>query len=172
MNILSTTSSALVIRQAIVDDIPSIQAIAQQTWPVTYQHIISAEQITYMLNWMYTEEALAEQMFNGNPFFLAEREGQALGFTSFGSRGNGVFRLNKLYVLPTAQTTGAGKLLLQTVVNKVIEANGMELQLQVNRLNKAVGFYQKMGFNIIESFDFDIGNGFFMEDHLMSLVLN
>ncbi len=172
MSNLSTSKIALVVRQAIVDDIPTIQAIARETWPITYANIISSEQIEYMLNWMYSDEALSEQMFSGNPFFLAEKDGDALGFTSFGSRSNGIYRLNKLYVLPTAQATGAGKLLLQTVVNKVIEANGKELQLQVNRHNKAVGFYQKMGFDIIESFDFDIGNGFFMEDHLMSLVLN
>jgi diamine N-acetyltransferase len=41
------------------------------------------------------------------------------------------------------------------------------LQLQVNRRNKAKSFYEKLGFIIIKEFDFDIGNGYVMDDYLM-----
>ena len=46
-----------------------------------------------------------------------------------------------------------------------------ELQLQVNRNNSAKDFYLKFGFTILYEADFEIGNGYFMNDYVMSLVL-
>jgi ribosomal protein S18 acetylase RimI-like enzyme len=45
------------------------------------------------------------------------------------------------------------------------------LQLQVNKHNKALYFYQKLGFRVIEEVVFDIGHGYIMDDYLMELVL-
>jgi ribosomal protein S18 acetylase RimI-like enzyme len=45
------------------------------------------------------------------------------------------------------------------------------LTLQVNRFNKAVSFYRNLGFKIIDEQDFDIGNGYFMNDYVMQLDL-
>jgi ribosomal protein S18 acetylase RimI-like enzyme len=39
--------------------------------------------------------------------------------------------------------------------------------LNVNRNNKALGFYQKFGFVILREEDIDIGNGYFMNDYIM-----
>jgi diamine N-acetyltransferase len=60
-------------------------------------------------------------------------------------------------------------------LNAVIEfagaKKGKRLQLQVNRHNDAKNFYTKQGFVIIKEADTDIGNGFFMNDYIMELVL-
>ena len=40
-----------------------------------------------------------------------------------------------------------------------------------NRNNKAVGFYQQMGFTIRETADIEIGNGFYMNDYIMQIAL-
>jgi hypothetical protein len=37
----------------------------------------------------------------------------------------------------------------------------------VNRYNKARAFYEKLGFVVIDEKDFDIGNGYFMNDYVM-----
>jgi ribosomal protein S18 acetylase RimI-like enzyme len=41
----------------------------------------------------------------------------------------------------------------------------------VNRENKAIGFYNKLGFTIIAEEDIPIGNGFFMNDYVMQISL-
>jgi ribosomal protein S18 acetylase RimI-like enzyme len=51
------------------------------------------------------------------------------------------------------------------------EAGLSDVYLQVNRNNPAVHFYQKQGMEIVETADFDIGNGFFMNDFIMSKKL-
>jgi ribosomal protein S18 acetylase RimI-like enzyme len=46
------------------------------------------------------------------------------------------------------------------------------MTLQVNRNNKAVEFYKKFGFEIIDEQDFDIGNGYYMNDFIMRFKIN
>ena len=45
------------------------------------------------------------------------------------------------------------------------------VELNVNRQNKATGFYKRMGFSIARSGDFPIGNGFFMNDYIMAVQI-
>ena len=57
-------------------------------------------------------------------------------------------------------------------ISKEVQQQGaLVLQLQVNRNNKAKSFYEKIGFKVIEEADFDIGNGFFMNDYVMGKKL-
>ena len=49
--------------------------------------------------------------------------------------------------------------------------NAKALQLQVNRYNKARNFYENLGFTVLYKADFDIGNGYFMNDYVMELSL-
>jgi len=161
----------LEIRTAIFSDLSIIQDLANEIWPETYDKILSKRQLTYMLELMYSNEALEKQMFLGNTFLIAELNNEPVGFAAFKDKENGVFKLDKLYVLPTMQNKGTGKLLLAEVVRRVLEVGGKEIQLQVNRKNNAVGFYSKMGFEIIRQEDFNIGNGYFMKDYIMSLRL-
>jgi ribosomal protein S18 acetylase RimI-like enzyme len=47
------------------------------------------------------------------------------------------------------------------------ENNVKHITLQVNRNNKAVVFYQKLGYYVVDEQDFDIGNGYFMNDFVL-----
>lgn len=164
-------NTTLTIRKAIETDIPDIRKIAYDTWPTAYGTLLSKEQLDYMLEWMYSENALLKQMNKGHQFFMAELNKHAFGFASVSAEGNGIFKLNKLYIIPDTQKTGAGKALLQEVINYAKQNSGEKLILQVKRDNNAKGFYEKHGFIIIEEIDLDIGNGYFMNDYIMELAL-
>lgn len=165
------------IRIATLDDIPAIQEIAYQTWPSTYGGIISEEQIRYMLDLMYSTESLVQQMSKGHQFFLMEQDKNQVadtaisGFASVSDEGNGIFKLNKLYVLPTAHKTGTGKALLNSVKAYATQNGGKELILQVNKQNPAIAFYKSQGFIIKSENIFELDHGFVMDDYEMSLPL-
>jgi ribosomal protein S18 acetylase RimI-like enzyme len=162
----------MIIKCATFSDIPTIQYIAQNTWPATYGHIISSAQMDYMMKMMYSTASLTRQMQTEHVFYLAEiAEDNTQGFASVSDEGKGIFKLNKLYVIPCAQKTGAGKALLQAVINHVRTAGGKQLQLQVNRHNNAKGFYEKTGFTVLEEKDIHIGDGFYMNDYIMELKI-
>jgi N-acetylglutamate synthase-like GNAT family acetyltransferase len=164
-------NTALLIRKATPADIPAIRQIAFDTWPSTYGSILSQEQIDYMLSWMYSFETLQKQMQEGHQFYIAELSNTTLGFAGMSRESNTKFKLHKLYVVPTTQKTGAGKALLQQVIEFARDNGGTQLILQVNRHNNAKVFYEKQGFTVLEEVKLDIGNGFFMDDYIMQYNL-
>jgi ribosomal protein S18 acetylase RimI-like enzyme len=161
----------ILIRAATVNDIVAIQQIAYTTWPVAYGAILTSEQLEYMLAKSYSKESLTEQINTGHSFLLAIEKGIPVGFAAFNLSAPQKYKLQKLYVLPTVHKNGAGKLLLDAVIERIKEKGAHILQLNVNRNNKAIGFYQKMGFGIIEQVDIPIGNGYFMNDYVMEKQL-
>jgi diamine N-acetyltransferase len=164
----------VILREASVIDVPVIRDIAYKTWPVAYGPILSPAQLHYMLELMYSEEALHDQLVvRGHRFTLAMLESVAQGFAGFETAYNGlrVTRLHKLYVLPSAQGTGAGKHLIAHVIERAKEHGDAAVELNVNRFNPARGFYERHGFRIIRDEVIDIGHGFVMDDHVMRLDL-
>ena len=165
--------SEIIITRAGLSDRAFIRSVSERTWPSTYGHIISQEQIDFMLDWMYSDAALEKQMNTGCEFYIASKKNDhgdidAIGFCSV-SPEEGAHKLNKLYVLPAAQGTGAGKALLKKAIDVAKAAGSTSLFLQVNKQNTAYTFYLKKGFIKELEFKFDIGNGFYMDDYVMRL---
>lgn len=164
----------MIIVRAQLNDIPSIQAIAKQTWPKTFEAILSPVQIEYMLSWMYSTEALSIAIESENQsFWLFQQDGNSLGFAGIEHLYNkaAATKLHKIYVLPSAQGLQVGKQLLNHVIAESKKAGSTNLLLNVNRFNNAVGFYERFGFSITAEENIDIGNGFLMEDYVMVLSL-
>jgi ribosomal protein S18 acetylase RimI-like enzyme len=150
----------MIISKVNSNDLVQIQSMAQVIWNHHYPEIIGQDQVDYMLNRMYDLESLKQQLEQGHVFFNAEN----LGFISVQSMEDGWF-LNKLYVMPNLQRSGVGRALLDFVIN---EFDIITLRLQVNRQNyKAINFYFKYGFIIEKVADFDIGDGYQMNDFIM-----
>jgi GNAT superfamily N-acetyltransferase len=174
------------ITPAGLTDRAFIRSVSERTWPSTYGHIISQEQIDFMLDWMYSDDSLEKQMHTGCEFYIAiikndNGDWEAVGFCSVSPEdeennstekleGLRAHKLNKLYVLPAAQGTGAGKALLNKTIEVAKAAGSSSLFLQVNKQNNAYTFYLKHGFIKEAEFKFDIGNGFFMDDYVMRLT--
>lgn len=161
-----------VIRKATVEDIPIIRQLTFEIWPTTYNHIISQQQIDYMLEMMYSPASLQKQMQEQQcTFIIAEENNTPVAFASYNQTTAQTWKLNKIYILPSQQGKGTGKFILNYIIEEIKKQNAKALQLQVNRNNNAKYFYEKLGFKIIETADFDIGNGYFMNDYVMCLYL-
>lgn len=157
------------IVKATTEDLPTIAEIARKTWPVAYGEILSQAQLEYMLNAFYSKESLQANIDNGHEFILAIENDIVLGFASFEHQyqHKAKTKIHKIYMLPESQGKGLGKLLIAIIEKTAIDNGSNNLLLNVNRFNKALGFYQKMGFNIIEEINIEIGLGYLMEDYIM-----
>ena len=162
------------LRLLAKEELILIQKIAHQTWPSTFAGLLSEAQIAYMLNWMYDLKMLESQVEKGHNFFVAEEQGDAIGFAGFelnhleGPKA----KLHKLYLLPSSQGKGVGKSLLLEVAKRAREAEQKSLVLNVNKYNKkAIDFYLAMGFVTIRQEVNDIGSGYVMDDDVMELSL-
>ncbi|SEQ83251.1 GNAT family N-acetyltransferase [Pedobacter rhizosphaerae] len=162
----------ITLRKAKEEDIELIQAIAEATWPSTYLDIIGQQQIDYMLEKMYNRGELLRQLMEGHIFLIAEEDEEQYGFAGYSiiDHENRIYKLHKLYVLPSAHGKGAGKILINEVFNQIKDAGATALQLNVNKHNKAKDFYLKAGFNIKESVALDIGGGYIMDDYVMEYL--
>lgn len=178
--IVSSPEAEMTIRRASPEDIPQIQSLADVTFRDTYRDILSPEQMDYMMDWMYSESSLERQMRqDGHVYFIAESDGLPCGYVSVQPRGlqeDGVFlfELQKIYVLPAFQGRGMGQRMYDHVCSFVRRAaNGWpcRIELHVNRNNPAVGFYRKLGLDILREGDFPIGHGFFMNDYIMGAAI-
>ena len=157
----------LSIQIASVDDIPLIRELTYKIWPQTYTSIISPQQIDYMLEMMYSEASLQKQIEDDCQFILAYDEKEPVGFASYQKIESAIYKLHKIYILSSQQGKGTGKFVIEHIITEIKEQGASALQLQVNRHNNAKKFYKKLGFIIIEEADFDIGNGYFMNDYVM-----
>lgn len=157
------------IRKASPEDYTVIRNLADRTWHHTYLPILSQEQVDYMLELMYSNEAYTEQVsVKGHHFLLASEDDVFLGFASYELNYlSETTKIHKLYVLPEAQGKGAGQKLLAIIENEAAKNNNDTIILNVNRYNKAMNFYQKAGFEKIGEEDINIGNGYLMEDFIM-----
>lgn len=166
------------LRPASPAEYPTIELIAHATWPSAYGGILSPEQIDYMLAMMYTSEAITSQVASGQSFYVLETmdmkllEKQIVGYVSQElDYQPGTTKIHKLYALPGVQGRGYGRIMVDHVTAFARAAGQQKLRLDVNYKNRAIGFYEKLGFGKIERFNADIGNGYMMEDWVMELSL-
>lgn len=147
-------------------DIAVIQQLANKIWWAHYPNIIGDDQVTYMLNRFYSENALMEQMQLGQQFYLIQSESDFLGFVAITAVSPSEYFINKFYVDIEQHRQGIGSKVFEALL--AMYSDAQVIKLQVNRMNyKPINFYFKMGFIIERVADFDIGDGYFMNDFVM-----
>ena len=157
------------IKTADKTDVPLIQQLAYSIWTVVYKDILSKAKIEYMLSTMHSIPALTKLMDDDHQFIIPYEDGIAKGYACYKIHP-GKVRIEKLYVLPDQHKKGIGNLMVEHIINKV---KGIvdTVELNVYRENKAVGFYKRMGFEIVKEVDIPIGEGYFMNDYVMQKIL-
>ena len=164
----------LLLAEAAIQDFKTIREIAYKSWPNTYGSILSKEQIDYMLDLFYSEKTLLENLNEkGHPFLLVNEGEVCLGFASYEHNylNQNCTRLHKIYLLPEAQGKGAGKLLIEAVENLAKENQSVVVSLNVNKFNKAISFYKKIGFQVVSDEEILLDHGYKMEDYKMEKKL-
>jgi GNAT superfamily N-acetyltransferase len=159
----------LQIKQATTADVPIIRQLAHEIWLPTYTPILGAEQVAYMLQEIYSADIITTQIKTGSQTYLLLLEDELpVAFAAYSSREENeeVYKLHKLYCHPATQGKGYGKVMVNTIIEKVLAAGKHTLELNVNRHNKAKIFYKKMGFTIAYEEDIPIGP-YWMNDYVM-----
>jgi ribosomal protein S18 acetylase RimI-like enzyme len=161
------------IREALPNELNIIRDIAYKTWPVAYGPILSNMQLDYMLEQMYSIEALNKNLDEGHHFLIAKEHNVPLGFASYILHypTKGTVRIPKIYVLPETQGKGIGRLLIDEIQIQALKHGAEKISLNVNRFNNAKHFYEKLGFEVTAEEDIEIGNGYLMEDYIMEKQL-
>lgn len=147
-------------------DLTTISKLAKIIWNDHYVSIIGQQQVDYMLDKMYNHESLVEQLnVKKHLFYLIKNNDEAIGFISVSSENTINYFLHKFYIDQQKANAGIGTKALNFLI-KTIEPKS--LTLTVNRQNyKSINFYFKNHFKIDRVEDFDIGDGYEMNDFVM-----
>ena len=154
------------------DDFKEIEKLGSVIWIEHYTPIIGAEQVKYMLHKFQSVAAIENQILEGFEYYTLYIKEHAVGYMSFVKKKDSLF-LSKFYISKKERGKGIGKFALEFVVEKARVLEVSKIGLTVNKYNyNAIKTYEKMGFETIDSIITTIGNGFVMDDFVMSKTIN
>ena len=140
------------IRKATIDDRSLIHDLASRIWENTYGKILSKEQLDYMFDMMYAPDNILKQMEElHHQYFIILADDMPAGYLSIEKTGENTYNFQGINYL------------------KEVHTGPFTIELYVNRYNPAIGFYRHMGLREIGTRDHHIGNGYFMNDYIMSM---
>ena len=163
-------NNKVILRPVQKEEYAEVRALAETIWPVCYKDILSVEQIDYMMDMMYSESVISQEISEGVHYSFVEVEGVIAGYLAWGPWHSveGTAKLHKLYLLSEKQGRGIGSCAIELVKEAVRSAGCSRLRLNVNRQNAhAIKCYTSNGFTMVQLENNDIGNGFFMTDYVM-----
>lgn len=161
----------MTIKKAAASDAEVIADLAKTIWTEHYTPIIGAPQVAYMLQKYQSADVIARQIQASEyVYFIAFAAEKAAGYCAvhWEEDKESIF-LSKLYVADCHRNKGLARALLQAAV---LEYPAYEsVYLTVNKSNHgSIAAYYALGFRISGSTVNDIGNGFVMDDYIMTLV--
>jgi ribosomal protein S18 acetylase RimI-like enzyme len=165
----------------VKDDIgiTGVCSLAETIWYEFFPSIISLDQIEYMLKKFLSREAIEKDIKNGYRYFLCKDGREYIGFISVQpkqewnsiSAARRLF-LSKLYLVQEYRGVHLCSRLMKKIRQLAEESRCTEIYLTVNKYNShAIDVYYHYGFRNEKSVETDIGNGFIMDDYVMSCSL-
>lgn len=151
-------------------DLALIEKYSPEIWKATYSEILSEDQIEFMLNLSYSLDSLIDQKSSGCVFFGFFSGQKFIGFTSLFPKTEDILRIEKIYLMPENQGKGVGRYSINFIKDFAGKKGFKILELNVNRNNKALNFYQKQGFKIIQEIDIPL-NKYILNDYVMQLSI-
>ena len=144
--------------------------VANRAWHAHYPGIITVEQIDYMLQLCYNPTVITHEIRDQGIIWLTIMdETTMIGFLSVGPYDTSTVKLHKLYLLPEYHGKGIGSLALARAEQVALDMEARRIVLNVNKQNhKAIRAYEHSGWRITAELVNDIGNGFKMDDFVMS----
>lgn len=140
-----------VIRPAVFDDAHAIARAHVRTWQTTYGYVLPPE----FLNSLSVErrtETWQHYLQNAHPqnyLYVAEVEGQVVGFVSFGVKREAYpdydCELYAIYLLAEHQGQGIGRALVCAAADRLIAEGFSKMYVWVLERNPAIRFYEAVG---------------------------
>ena len=146
----------LLSRPAKTSDVRSIAALGRATFVETFGALFADHEMdlaSYLAATFSPAKIASSMAQSGNRFWIARQDSKPIGYAKLKLEsahpavpGQRAAQLQKIYVLRAHLGTGAGKLLLDAVLECAHDAHCDRLWLTVLETNEqAIGFYQRAG---------------------------
>jgi len=151
-----------------LEEIKELALMAKEIWNQHYTPVIGKEQVDYMIDLLQSEKVISQEINSKNyDYYFIQVENENIGYLAVTPEDNKLF-LSKLYIKSNIRGKGVGKKSIKFIENIASELKLKTIALTVNKYNyNSIKFYEKIGFKKVSSIVFDLGEGFFMDDHQM-----
>lgn len=159
------------IKIAQISDVPALAKLARKIWEEYYTALLGEEQVQYMLGTIQSEEAIADDLRNGKVYWIAQENGQDVGYVGYELQDGQLF-LSKFYIQSSVRGKGVGRFLFDALKKTAQENKLTKISLTVNKHNEdTIAVYKKLGFKKVADQVADIGEGFSMDDYVLSYTV-
>ncbi|WP_435363916.1 GNAT family N-acetyltransferase [Haloarchaeobius sp. DYHT-AS-18] len=158
-------------RHATVDDIESIQRVAERSWEQDYPDIISRESILDGVHEWYGDDRLREDIAAADTMVLvALAEGDLAGF-AHGVLADDTGTLMRVYVDPDHRGDGIGRALVEFATDDFATRGADRVEAMVLTDNEPGNeFYRSLGFEQVQRATTTIGGESYEENIYLKLV--
>ena len=151
------------------EQIALVAEIAEPIWYATYEPIIGADAVAYMIDKFQSVPAIHRQLQEeGYVYYLIYADEKPVGFTGLVPHKDGKMFLSKLYVQPEYRGKGIPRAAF-AFISELSRKEGLnKIYLTVNKCNThAIEVYRYYGFYEIDAVVTDIGCGYVMDDYIL-----
>ena len=159
-------------RVKYLPELRKVAELADEIWHECFVDIISLEQIDYMVEKFQSLDAMCSQIENQKYSYAAIYDnGELCGYIGTKPEEEKFF-LSKFYLRSDKRGTGMASEMMRFVFYEAKFYGKKSVYLTVNKQNeRAIKFYKKMGYEIIDKTVTDIGKGFVMDDFIFECDL-
>ena len=135
------------VRTASERDLAAVRALLVETWHATYDAIYGVERVTEITDDWHSIASLKARMGRPNSEFLVADDGKTIGGMAYAAATTDpkLVMLHQLYVLPSFQGKGIGKMLLDEIEESFPDARTLRLEVEAAN-TAALAFYRANGF--------------------------
>ena len=151
------------------NDFRQLEPFAASIWEQHYTPIIGADQVAFMLNKYQSAQAMFDQFSAGYKYAVVICGDQKAGYFAFDGKAKKEVFISKLYIHKDFRRRGLGRRILDFISNEARVLGCTAMTLSVNKDNSnSIQFYIAYGFQTIKAQKVAIGEGFYMDDYVMS----
>ena len=150
-------------------DFEELEPFAASIWEQHYTPIIGAEQVAFMLNKYQSAEAMFNQSSAGYKYALVIFGGQKAGYFAYDVKDEKEVFISKFYIHKDFRKRVLGRQVIDFIEKEAQALGCSKMSLSVNKDNSdSIQFYISYGFQTIKAQKVAIGEGFYMDDYVMS----
>lgn len=153
-------------------EIQEVSILANEIWHQHFIPIIGEAQVEYMVEKFQSYPAISKQIRqDGYEYFRIFLDNVFAGYTGIHSENDALF-LSKLYIKQDCRGNRLASHALNYLINLCKERGLKKIWLTCNKHNdNTLAVYDHLGFKVTDEQVADIGNGFVMDDFILTYVV-
>ena len=153
-------------------DIKEVAVLAEEIWHQHFTPIIGEAQVDYMVEKFQSYPALKSQIETDNyEYFAVHAENALVGYTGVHQEDDALF-LSKLYIKKDFRGRHLATEVFHYLIDLCKKRGLKKIWLTCNKHNEqTLKIYAHLGFVITDEQVADIGNGFVMDDYILTYQL-